>query len=171
MTSPPNIMRARRPHLAAARSILVAMITAATLGACGDSATDDTTEGNQMSFDSTLGVNLAAMERSATGLYTHDITTGTGEAATAGNLVTVHYTGWLPDGLQFDSSRGGGPFQFNLGAGEVIPGWDEGVAGMRVGGRRQLVIPPDLAYAERGAGGVIPPGATLVFDVELLNVN
>ena len=78
--------------------------------------------------------------------------------------------GWLANGEQFDSSREQQPFSFRIGAGEVIPGWDEGVEGMRVGGRRQLVIPPALAYGEQGAGGVIPPGAALVFDVELLEV-
>jgi FKBP-type peptidyl-prolyl cis-trans isomerase len=96
---------------------------------------------------------------------------GDGETVTTGDTAAVHYTGWLPDGTQFDSSRGRDPIQFQLGAREVIPGWDEGVAGMRVGGRRQLVIPPELAYGEQGAGGVIPPRATLVFDVELLGVN
>src|SRR5690606_11807706 len=96
---------------------------------------------------------------------------GSGEVATAGTRVSVHYTGSMPNGVEFDSSRGGPPFEFNLGAGEVISGWDEGVAGLRVGGRRQLVIPPGLGYGATGAGGVIPPNATLVFDVELLDVN
>jgi len=86
--------------------------------------------------------------------------------------VTVHYTGWLTDGSMFDSSLSRGePFVFPLGAGRVIRGWDEGVAGMRVGGRRQLIIPAALAYGNRGAGGIIPPGATLIFEVELLEVH
>ena len=104
--------------------------------------------------------------------------TGSGAAAEPGNLVSVHYTGWLyaPDadggrGAQFDSSVDRGtPFQFPLGAGRVIAGWDEGVAGMLVGERRELLIPPDLGYGARGAGGVIPPNATLLFEVELLGV-
>ncbi len=100
-----------------------------------------------------------------------DAVLGTGASAVRHARVTVHYTGWLMDGTKFDSSRDRGePFQFTLGAGQVIPGWDQGVDGMKVGGRRILVIPPELAYGSRGAGATIPPGATLKFDVELLAV-
>lgn len=101
-----------------------------------------------------------------------DMVVGTGEVAQAGDTVTVHYTGWLTNGKKFDSSVDRGePFSFPLGAGRVIRGWDEGVAGMKVGGKRQLIIPPHMGYGSRGAGGVIPPNATLKFDVELLGVN
>lgn len=118
------------------------------------------------SFDTTTTEGLPS------GLKYSDTETGTGAEAAAGSRVTVHYTGWLTDGTKFDSSRDrGSPFGFGLGRQEVIAGWDEGVRGMRVGGRRRLVIPPALGYGERGAGGVIPPGATLVFAVELLGVD
>jgi len=109
------------------------------------------------------------------GLKYTDNTTGTGTEATAGKKVSVHYTGWLYNngakGAKFDSSVDRGqPFQFTLGAHQVIAGWDEGVAGMKVGGKRTLIIPPELGYGARGAGGVIPLNATLMFDVELLGV-
>ena len=112
------------------------------------------------------------------GLQYNDTTPGTGLLASAGQRVTVHYTGWLhaPEaadgrGTKFDSSKDrGDPFKFHLGAGQVIGGWDEGVQGMQVGGTRTLLIPPELGYGARGAGGVIPPNATLVFEVDLLSV-
>lgn len=105
------------------------------------------------------------------GLKYVDQVVGTGEAAVAGKNVSVHYTGWLENGKKFDSSVDRGqPFSFPLGAGRVIKGWDEGVQGMKVGGKRKLTIPSDLGYGSRGAGGVIPPNATLIFDVELLGV-
>ena len=116
------------------------------------------------------------MTEMADGLKYTDNTVGTGAEATPGHKVTVHYTGWLDDhgkkGRKFDSSVDRGePFSFTLGGHQVIRGWDEGVAGMKVGGKRTLTIPPDLGYGARGAGGVIPPNATLIFDVELLKVD
>ena len=118
------------------------------------------------------------MTTTASGLQFEDTVSGSGETARAGNHVTVHYTGWLHDpkapqgrGRKFDSSKDrGDPFDFPLGGGRVIRGWDEGVQGMQVGGTRVLTIPPELGYGARGAGGIIPPNATLVFEVELLGV-
>jgi FKBP-type peptidyl-prolyl cis-trans isomerase FkpA len=114
-------------------------------------------------------------QTTASGLQYDDVTPGNGDEARAGQHVSVHYTGWLYEngqaGRKFDSSKDRGePFSFPLGAGHVIRGWDEGVAGMKVGGTRRLVIPPQLGYGARGAGGVIPPNATLLFEVELLGV-
>ena len=136
-----------------------------------------------MSYRLSSGVLLlavalyASVACAADGLVTNDTVVGNGKQAVTGATVQVNYTGWLYDpkapdkhGAQFDSSVGRGPFSFPLGAGRVIKGWDQGVAGMKVGGKRTLIIPSELAYGQRGAGGVIPPGATLVFDVELLDV-
>ena len=105
------------------------------------------------------------------GLVIEEVTLGQGDTAEPGKNVRVHYTGWLTDGSKFDSSKDRNqPFSFPLGAGHVIKGWDEGVAGMKVGGVRKLTIPAQLGYGARGAGGVIPPNATLIFEVELLSV-
>ena len=107
----------------------------------------------------------------AVGLQYRDIVVDTGATAAAGDLVSVNYTGWLTSGEKFDSSLDRNqPFSFTIGQGQVIKGWDEGVATMHVGGQRTLIIPPDLGYGASGAGGVIPPGATLMFDVDLLSV-
>ena len=135
---------------------------------CGDEALAPEDE----AFATELGVDLDAMTETASGLMYQDLVVGDGATAQAGDSVSVHYTGWLKDGTQFDSSVDRGvPFEFHLGQGDVIPGWDEGVAGMRVGGKRKLVIPPELGYGDSGAGGgLIPGGATLVFDVELLEI-
>ena len=105
------------------------------------------------------------------GLQYKDLTVGTGETAKAGDTAVVHYTGWLEDGTKFDSSLDRGvPFEFVIGQGRVIKGWDEGVASMNVGGKRELTIPSDLAYGDQGIGDVIPPGATLIFEVELIEI-
>ncbi|MDD5297194.1 MAG: FKBP-type peptidyl-prolyl cis-trans isomerase [Rhodocyclaceae bacterium] len=112
-----------------------------------------------------------ATTTTASGLVIEDVTTGQGDLAKSGQYVSVHYTGWLENGKKFDSSKDRDePFQFPLGMGHVIRGWDEGVQGMQPGGVRKLTIPAELGYGARGAGGVIPPNATLVFEVELLEL-
>ena len=132
-------------------------------------ATDPTTDiaqANALGGD----LGLAKARITPSGLSITDLVVGDGPEAVKGEVVSVNYRGTLANGKEFDSSYGRGPFSFPLGAGRVIQGWDEGVAGMKVGGKRKLVIPPDLAYGERGAGGVIPGNATLTFEVELLKV-
>jgi FKBP-type peptidyl-prolyl cis-trans isomerase len=127
--------------------------------------------GGSQGFSASLGVDTTKMTKASSGFWYTDVSPGQGDSAMPGRTVTVHYTGWLPDGTKFDSSRDRGePFAFTLGAGQVISGWDEGVKGMKVGGRRKLVLPPRLAYGDVGAPPAIPPNATLVFDVEVLKV-
>jgi FKBP-type peptidyl-prolyl cis-trans isomerase FkpA len=148
------------------KHLLIAAALAAAVGCGGSSDTSEPTEGTPMA------------ESGIRQLQKEDVKVGEGNEARSGRVVRVHYTGWLFDpaaankrGQKFDSSKDSNqPFEFTLGAREVIPGWDEGVAGMKVGGTRILTIPPDMGYGARGAGGVIPPNATLVFEVELLEV-
>jgi FKBP-type peptidyl-prolyl cis-trans isomerase FkpA len=138
--------------------------------ACGGAADRGKTEGST-SFSAALEVDTTLLTKTPSGLRYQDVKVGEGAQAVPDRTVSVHYTGWLTNGEKFDSSRDRNqPFGFNLGAGQVIAGWDEGVAGMKVGGRRKLVIPADLGYGTAGAPPDIPPGATLVFDVELLDV-
>jgi FKBP-type peptidyl-prolyl cis-trans isomerase len=126
---------------------------------------------NIFSKNKSTGETNSDMITTSSGLQYQDITMGTGDAAKTGDDVSVHYTGWLDDGTKFDSSVDRGqPFEFTLGTGSVIRGWDEGVAGMKVGGVRKLTIPSELGYGDRGAGSLIEPGATLIFDVELLEI-
>jgi FKBP-type peptidyl-prolyl cis-trans isomerase len=139
---------------------------AAAIWACGSG------EGGtaQVEFASELGVDLASMTESS-GLWISDLAAGEGAEATDGAEVVVHYTGWLADGTMFESSlERGESLSFTLGEGQMIKGWDEGVVGMQVGGKRRLVLPPEMAYGRRGAPPVIPANATLVFEIELLQI-
>jgi FKBP-type peptidyl-prolyl cis-trans isomerase FkpA len=139
----------------------------ATFTACGQSAQPAAAPAAKSGDTTSKTVEVTMPD----GLKYTDDQVGNGTEAQSGKTVVVHYTGWLLDGTKFDSSRDRNqPFSFPLGRGQVIKGWDEGVAGMKVGGKRTLVIPPDLGYGARGAGGAIPPNATLKFEVELLEV-
>ena len=147
------------------RWLLVITFVAILGVACGSSSDSDS------ETDSNSGVNMADETiTTASGLQIKTIVVGTGDKAEVGKTAVVHYTGWLLDGTKFDSSVDRGtPFEFPLGQGRVIKGWDEGVATMNIGGKVELIIPPDLGYGASGAGGVIPPNATLKFEVEFLD--
>jgi len=140
-------------------SLTGALIVGLLLGGCGSDPTFPP------EFDPSLGVDLATMTKTASGLYYQDLVVGTGATAVAGDHVNVTYTGWLSSGDKFDS----GTYEFDLGKGQAIDGFDEGVTGMKVGGKRKLVLPPELAYGKNGLGP-IPGNATLVFEVELLEI-
>lgn len=146
------------------------------VAACGGEPGEDAGEGADLEMETVefapeLNVTLDEMDRRPSGVYVEELESGDGAEAREGSSVTVHYTGWLPDGTRFDSSREAGePFTFVIGRQQVIPGWEEGVTGMRAGSVRRLVIPPELAYGAQGAGNVIPPNSPLVFEVEVLEV-
>ena len=178
-------MKAQRGPIIAAAALLagVALTACAPPAPPRDAATAGATATSSETTGATANPTTTAtkaspMTESATSLGVIDIKTGTGAEAKPGQKVSVHYTGWLFDaaapenkGRKFDSSRDHGEaFEFNLGLGEVIRGWDQGVAGMKIGGQRRLIVPANLGYGAAGAGGVIPGGATLIFDVELLAI-
>ena len=145
--------------------VLLLLLAAVSIPACSQK------EAKTVADKSSEAQTVSGAVTTPSGLSYTDIVKGTGPAPTSGKNVTVHYTGTLENGTKFDSSVDRGqPFVFRIGAGEVIPGWDEGVISMKVGGKRRLVIPANLGYGAAGAGGVIPPNATLIFDVELLGV-
>ena len=141
------------------------------MSACGTDSTAPDIPSNPAveTYAATLGVNIAAMTKKSDNLFVQDLVVGTGAEAVAGRTVRVTYSGYLISGSRFDSNVGGSPFSFALGGGQVIAGWDQGVVGMKVGGKRRLVIGSSLGYGRQGSGP-IPANATLVFDVEVLNV-
>jgi peptidylprolyl isomerase len=141
------------------------LLIAVLLGACGSDDADTGASGDAEGSCET-GTEVEVTE----GLTYTETECGDGDEAEVGDTVSVHYTGMLEDGTEFDSSEGGQPFQFTIGAGQVIEGWDQGIPGMLVGGKRELTILPELGYGEAGAGGVIPPNATLIFEVELVEI-
>lgn len=169
-------MRKGFSRLAAASLALILVLTIAiafAAGCGGGTATTGSVSSAATAPETAApSVSTAATTQAVAQLQIQDEVVGTGPAAKNGDRVTVNYTGWLTNGTKFDSSLDRNkPFVFTLGAGEVISGWDQGVAGMKVGGKRKLTIPPELGYGSRGAGGVIPPNATLVFEIELLKIN
>mgnify|MGYP001246707240 CR=1 FL=1 len=153
------------------KSILVALMAAVIGSGCGGDSAESLGLGPQLNTNAPQVVTDNQFTTVLSGLKLYDFVVGTGETVNAGDIATVHYTGWLTNGTKFDSSVDRNePFSFRLGVRNVILGWDEGVQGMRVGGKRQLVIPPALAYGNTGAGS-IPPNSTLVFEIELLGVD
>jgi FKBP-type peptidyl-prolyl cis-trans isomerase FkpA len=154
------------------RLIPVLLLASSMLVAC-DSPLDpyrfEDTE--RISYSPALGIDLASMTRTPSGIFYQDIRVGSGEPPANGRTIAVHYTGWLPDGTRFDTSRGRGPIVYPHGTGYVIEGWDQTLATMRVGGLRKVVLPPALGYGSfPPAGSVIPPNATLVFEIELMEI-
>jgi FKBP-type peptidyl-prolyl cis-trans isomerase len=164
-------MRAVRPVLLALAAILSAGCNGSNSGTTAVDTNVYTADPATSSYASSLNVSIASMTKTASGLYYKDLVTGTGATAAAGYTVRVEYSGWLVNGQQFDTSVGRVPpyFEFLLNAGKVVKGWDEGIQGMKVGGKRQLVIPPTLGYGTNGSGS-IPANAILVFEVTLLSV-
>ena len=162
-------MRSSRPVLLASFALLLAGCNGQNVGTVdpGTYSTDPATA----TYAPALNVNISSMTKTASGLYIKDLTVGTGATATAGFTARVEYTGWLINGSKFDTSVGRTPayLEFLVNAGHVIKGWDEGVVGMKVGGTRQLVVPPELGYSTSGSGS-IPPNAILVFEVTLIQV-
>lgn len=149
-----------------------AAVLLALAGAACSTATDNTDVPTieTTTFAAALGINLSTFTKTASGLYWKDLTVGSGAGATVGKKVAIHYTGWLANGTQFDANGpSDSPFAFTLGTGQVIPGFDEGIRGMAVGGKRQLIIPPNLAYGNR-AVGPIPANSILVFTIDLVSI-
>ena len=156
--------------LDAVRRALALICLAVAVGACASSAGPPPDPATTVYAPET-GVDLSRMEETSSGLYIEEIAEGVGKNAMRGDRVRIHFVGWLPDGTLFDSTLGGEPYVFELGSGEVIRGWNQGIVGMKVGGRRRLVIRPGLAYGPRGRAPQVPPNAILVFEIQLLDAN
>jgi FKBP-type peptidyl-prolyl cis-trans isomerase FkpA len=169
-------MKSRTVGIRTLHAVLRAAVVAVLVSACSQGGSSVGASGpvpqpiagdiERTTFDPALGVRLDAMTKRASGMYVQDLTAGTGSVATRGRTVVVRYTGWLPSGKQFDS----GEISVTLGSNKTIAAWEEGLLGMRVGGKRRLVVPPNLGYGSRGAGDDIPPNAVLVFDMEVSSV-
>lgn len=170
------LSRTSRTSRRAARHVLPLAALLCTTVACGGAASGadpgvlPPSDPAELQFAPELDVDLSEFQRRASGLYLQDIQVGEGPVARRTSRVWIRYVGWLPDGTVFDGNIGGDPYHLRLGGNEVIRGWNEGIEGMKRGGIRKLVVPPDLAYGSRGSGGDVPPGATLVFLVELVDV-
>jgi len=166
-------VRRREPQRRRWFVAVCSVVAAGVVTACGGGAASGPlppADPAALTFAEELGIDLADFEVTASGLYIHDISEGLGARANSTSRVWIYYVGWLPDGTVFDATLQGDPFHFRLGGNEVIRGWNQGIAGMRVGGRRRLIIRPGLAYGSRAQGDV-PAGATLVFEVQLVDVN
>jgi FKBP-type peptidyl-prolyl cis-trans isomerase FkpA len=163
-----GIVALRRVLRVAAATVAVAACSQSTSTAASSASAPQPIAGDveRTTFDPALGVHLDQMTKRASGLFVQDLVPGTGSVATRGRSVVVRYTGWLPSGKQFDS----GEISVTLGSNKTIAAWEEGLLGMRVGGKRRLVVPPNLGYGNRGAGDDIPPNAVLVFDMEVTAV-
>ena len=148
----------------------LALLVACGGGSSGPGAPLPPADPARLTYAAELGIDLDQFRRTRSGLYIQDLSEGTGARANRTSRVWIYYIGWLPDGTVFDAQIQGDPFHFRLGGNEVIRGWNEGIVGMRVGGRRRLIVPPRLAYGSRGKGSV-PPGATLIFEVQLVDAN
>jgi FKBP-type peptidyl-prolyl cis-trans isomerase FkpA len=164
-------MTNRKQLVPATLAVAVFALAACGGGGSSNDATPDWSNPQTIHFADSLHIDLSAMTKTPDGLYYKDIKEGSGEEAEAGDVAVVHYTGYLPNGKVFDENGASDePYSFEMGIGRVIRGWDLGVQGMKIGGERLLVIPPDLAYGSKGADNTIPPNTTLVFDIKLVNL-
>lgn len=150
---------------------VAALALALVVGACATANAGPEAVPTDLTYAPELGVDFSEMEETSSGLWMKELSSGTGRSASTGDRIRIHYVGRLPDGTVFDSSLGGEPFEFELGAGGVIRGWSQGIRGMAVGSRRLLVVRPGLGYGARGRPPTVPPNSVLVFEIQLLDAN